>query len=104
MRPLRLQSNPNSGTLSILHAFYLFRHLLISPTQLTENAAQKSMTNRSYLQQAIKDGHAKMTGEGKNQRIHYLEAHHSERWSDPEEKVRAEFWAELIYQYEYLPE
>src|SRR5260363_278454 len=62
------------------------------------------MTNRSYLQQAIKDGHAKMTGEGKNQRIHYLEAHHSERWSDPEEKVRAEFWAELIYQYEYLPE
>ncbi len=62
------------------------------------------MTNKSYLQQAIEDGHAKMTGEGKNQRIHYLEAHHSERWSDPEEKVRAEFWAELIYKYEYSPE
>src|SRR5260363_102920 len=103
-RPLRLQSNPNSGTLAILHAFYLFRHLLISQPSLQRMQRKNLMTNRSYLQQAIKDGHAKMTGEGKNQRIHYLEAHHSERWSAPEEKVRAEFWAELIYQYEYLPE
>ena len=30
-----------------------------------------------------------------------IAADHSERWSDPEEKVRAEFWAELIYKYEY---
>lgn len=29
---------------------------------------------------------------------------HSERWSDPEEKVRAELWAELIYKYEYAPD
>jgi type I restriction enzyme M protein len=28
-------------------------------------------------------------------------ANHTERWNDPEEKVRAEFWAELIYKYEY---
>lgn len=59
---------------------------------------------KTYLEQAIEDGHAKITGEGKTQRIHYIAASHSERWSDPEEKVRAEFWAELIYKYEYKPE
>ena len=64
------------------------------------------MTTRlkTYLEQAIQDRHATITGEGKNQRIHYLAAGHSERWSDPEEKIRAEFWAELIYKYEYRPE
>ena len=59
---------------------------------------------KTYLEHAITDGHAKITGEGKMQRIHYLAAAHSERWSDPEEKVRAESWAELIYKYEYRPE
>ncbi len=59
---------------------------------------------KTYLEQAIADGHAKLGGEGKAQRIHYLAANHSERWSDPEEKVRAEFWAELIYKYQYRPE
>ena len=59
---------------------------------------------KTFLEQAIEDGHAKITGEGKTQSIRYLAANHSERWSDPEEKVRAGFWAELIYKYEYLPE
>ena len=59
---------------------------------------------KTYLEQAIEDGHAKITGDGKTQRIHYIAASHSERWSDPEEKVRAEFWAELIYKYQYRPE
>ena len=59
---------------------------------------------KTYLEQAIADGHAEITGEGKNQRNHYIDADHSERWSDPEEKVRAEFWAELIYKYHYRPE
>lgn len=63
-----------------------------------------SSQQKTYLEQAIEEGHAKITGEGKNQRIHYIAANHSERWSDPEEKVRAEFWAELIYKYEYKPE
>lgn len=61
-------------------------------------------STKTYLEQAIKDGHAKIGGEGKTQRIHYIAANHSERWSDPEEKVRAEFWAELIYKYQYQPE
>ena len=33
-----------------------------------------------------------------------VDADHPERWSDPEEKVRAELWAELIYKYDYPPE
>ncbi|PKO59963.1 MAG: type I restriction endonuclease subunit M [Betaproteobacteria bacterium HGW-Betaproteobacteria-18] len=59
---------------------------------------------KTYFEQAIKDGHAKISGDGKTQRVHYNAASHSERWSDPEEKVRAEFWAELIYKYQYRPE
>jgi hypothetical protein len=46
-----------------------------------------------YLKHAIADGLATFSGEGKNERIHYVAANHSERWADPEEKVRAEFWA-----------
>lgn len=57
-----------------------------------------------FLKQAIADDLVKFTGDGKSERIHYLSAGHSERWADPEEKVRAEFWAELIYKYEYRPE
>ncbi len=54
-----------------------------------------------YLDRAIADGHATVTGEGRTERINYVAANHSERFSDPEEKVRAEFWAELIYNYDY---
>lgn len=75
------------------------------------NAELKSPIKRSfnrmpdtYLSRAFEDGHAKLAGEGKNERIHYLAVGHSERWSDPEEKVRAEYWAELIYRYQYKPE
>lgn len=57
-----------------------------------------------FLKHALADGLARITGEGKTERIHYVAADHSERWADPEEKVRAEFWAELIYKYEYRPE
>ena len=58
----------------------------------------------TYLNRALADGHAEITGEGRNERIRYIAAGHPERWSDPEEKVRAELWAELIYKYEYPPE
>ena len=59
---------------------------------------------QTYLTRALADGHAEIAGAGRNERIHYVAADHSERWSDPEEKVRAELWAELIYKYEYAPE
>ena len=57
-----------------------------------------------YLNRAIQDGRATLSGEGRSERIHYVAVNQSERWSDPEEKVRAELWAELIYKYEYPPE
>ena len=59
--------------------------------------------SQTFLARALNDGHAEITGEGRNERIHYRAADHSERWADPEEKVRAELWAELIYKYEYDP-
>ena len=52
---------------------------------------------KTRLEQAIEEGHAKIAGESKTQRSHYVASNHSERSSDQEEKVRAEFWAELIY-------
>ena len=56
----------------------------------------------SFLQRAIKDGYAYITGAEEKQRITYISSdNHSEYLSDPEEKVRAEVWAELIYQYDY---
>ena len=59
---------------------------------------------QTYIERALQDGLAELSGEGRTERIHYVAADHSERWSDPEEKVRAELWAELIYKYEYPPE
>lgn len=58
----------------------------------------------TFLPRALADGHAKLIGEGKQQRILYVAVNHSERFSDPEEKVRAEFWAELIYRLGYEPQ
>ncbi|MFA5805422.1 MAG: N-6 DNA methylase [Melioribacteraceae bacterium] len=58
----------------------------------------------TYLEQACKVNHASIVGEGKNQKIQYHAATRAERFSDPEEKVRAEFWSELILRYEYRPE
>ncbi len=56
----------------------------------------------TYLERAIKDGYAYITGAESKRKITYVTSeNHSENYSDPEEKVRAEFWAELIYKYEY---
>lgn len=56
----------------------------------------------TYLERAIKDGYAYITGAENKQKITYVSSeNHGENYSDPEEKVRAEFWAELIYKYEY---
>lgn len=56
----------------------------------------------NFLQKAIKDGYAYITGTEAKQKITYVSSeNHSENYNDPEEKVRAEFWAELIYKYEY---
>lgn len=57
----------------------------------------------AYLEQVLKDGHAEIVGEGKQQKVIYKAVDHIERYSDPEEQVRTEFWAELIYRYQYEP-
>ena len=59
---------------------------------------------QTYLSRALNDGHVEISGEGRTERIRYMAADRSERWSDPEEKVRAELWAELVYKYDYPPE
>ena len=57
----------------------------------------------TFLERAIKDGYAELIGEGPRQQIRYIPVGYTDRYSDPEEKVRAEFWAELIYRYGYEP-
>lgn len=58
----------------------------------------------THLDQALADGHATIDSSGPKPRITYVAVGHSEIYSDPEEQVRAEFWAELIYRYGYAPE
>lgn len=56
----------------------------------------------SYLDKALKDGYANITGNDGKKRITYVTSdNHTENYEDSEEKVRAEFWAELIYKYDY---
>ena len=69
-----------------------------------ERAMPEISSGAAYLQRAIAEGRAEIAGEGRSERILYVAAGHSERWGDPEEKVRADLWAELIYKYEYPPE
>lgn len=57
----------------------------------------------AYLEQALEKGYAKIIGEGKKGKITYIAVDYTDRYSDPEEKVRAEFWAELIFRYGYEP-
>ncbi len=56
------------------------------------------------LQRAIADGHLQLITSGKTEKIRYVAVNHTEKWSDPEEKVRAAYYAELIYTYGYKPE
>ncbi len=51
---------------------------------------------------AINKGYAKIIG-GDKPKIYYIDVNHTEDYSDPEEKVRAEYWAELIFRYGYAP-
>lgn len=64
------------------------------------------MTNQSenHLQKAFADGHLQLITSGRAEKIRYVAVNHTETWSDPEEKVRASYYAELIYRYGYAPE
>lgn len=56
-----------------------------------------------YLRMAFEAGHLRLEGSGRSERMLYVAAPRTERWSDPEEKVRAAYYAELIYRYGYKP-
>jgi type I restriction enzyme M protein len=58
---------------------------------------------QSLTERAIEEGHLRIDRSGRTERIVYVAVNRAERWSDPEEKVRAEFYAELIYRYAYAP-
>jgi type I restriction enzyme M protein len=63
-----------------------------------------SMDTKDFLQHAFKDGHLQLITSGKTEKIRYVAVNVAEKWSDPEEKVRATYYAELIYRYGYKPE
>src|SRR5262249_42418995 len=60
-------------------------------------------TAMAFLKKALDAGYATLIGEGAKQKIVYVPVNYEARYADPEEKVRAEFWAELIYRYGYEP-
>ncbi len=62
------------------------------------------LTSEDLIADALADGHISFREvRGGITRIVYHPSGHTERWSDPEEKVRAGLFAELIYRYEYAP-
>ncbi|MGP9805903.1 restriction endonuclease subunit M [Paracoccus sp. NSM] len=67
----------------------------------------KKMANASgqdWLGRALEDGHIQIIASGKSEKVRYVACNVAEKWSDPEEKVRAAYYAELIYRYGYDPE
>ena len=58
---------------------------------------------QTYLERSIAAGHVRIETSSRGERVVYVAAEHSERWSDPEEKIRAEYYAELIHRYGYPP-
>lgn len=58
----------------------------------------------TLTERARADGHLRLDTTGKTEKIVYVAVGRAERWSDPEEKVRAEFYAALIYRYGYAPQ
>lgn len=60
--------------------------------------------DQTHTDHSLQDGYLQIIQSGKTEKVLYVAANRSERWSDPEEKVRAEFYAELIYRYGYSPD
>jgi len=58
----------------------------------------------NFLQRAFADGHLQLITSGRTEKIRYIAVNVAEKWSDPEEKVRADYYAELIYRYGYKAE
>ena len=63
-----------------------------------------TIEDQDFLQKTFADGHVQLFTSGRTEKIRYVAVNHAEKWSDPEEKVRAAYYAELIYRYGYEPE
>ncbi|MFZ1574246.1 MAG: type I restriction enzyme HsdR N-terminal domain-containing protein [Chromatiaceae bacterium] len=59
---------------------------------------------QDFLQRAFSDGHLQLITSGKTEKVRYVAVNIAEKYGDPEEKVRAAYFAELIYRYGYSPE
>ena len=59
---------------------------------------------QNFLEQALNEGHLQLITSGKSEKIRYVAVNVTEKWSDPEEKIRAAYYAELIYRYGYKPD
>lgn len=46
---------------------------------------------QDLLQRAFADGHLQLLASGRTEKIRYVAVNVSEKWSDPEEKVRAAY-------------
>ena len=57
-----------------------------------------------FTQQAFVDGYLQMVTSGRSENIRYVAVNGAERWRNPEERVRAAYYAELIYRYGYEPD
>jgi type I restriction enzyme M protein len=55
----------------------------------------------NFLERAENDRIVELTADGSRQKIRYVAANVTGRLTDPEEQVRARFWAELVYHYGY---
>lgn len=62
------------------------------------------MQTDDFIQRAFADGYLQLITSGKTEKIRYVAVNVAEKWSDPEEKVRAAYYVELIYRYGYKPE
>lgn len=61
-------------------------------------------SDQGWLSRALADGNLQIIASGKSEKIRYVACNVVERWSDPEERVRASYYAELIYRYGYDPD
>jgi type I restriction enzyme M protein len=56
-----------------------------------------------FIARALADRRAILTHSDPATKVHYVDVGVTQRFSQPEEQVRADFWAELIYRYGYDP-
>ncbi len=71
---------------------------------MTTSNGSQSLTIEELICQAESDGHVAFRTTRGAVRILYVASNRSERWTDPEEKVRAATFLDLVYRLGYPPE